>query len=142
MNESDSNLGSSKPEVSLYGYFESSYLTGFDLYDDMPFYSITQENNLPMSLSLDLALKTGSHNDVTNDISIIIGLPYPFTQSFEFEEGEEFESARELDTNITNIIKHHDLNESEDISLWESYENVVKVRPINLKFDNDHFSME
>jgi len=55
-NEPDSSLGSSKPEVSLYDDFESSYLTRLDMNNDMPLPSVEYEGGFLTSLSQDLAL--------------------------------------------------------------------------------------
>ena len=55
---------------------------------------------------------------------------------------EEFESASELDMNISNDVDDHDFDELEDNFVQESYEDVVKLRPADLEFDDDNFFVE
>ena len=54
-NESDSSLGSPKPEVSLFNDFEPSCLPRPSLHDAQPLPSLEQEDDPPMSLSPALA---------------------------------------------------------------------------------------
>jgi len=67
-NESNSSLGSPKPEVRIYDGFVPSYLARSDFNDSMPLPGLEQKNGLPVSLSHDLAPKPSSHMDVTKDV--------------------------------------------------------------------------
>ena len=117
--ESDSSLGASKPEVTLYDDFKPTYLVASNLNDDMPLPSLELENGLPMSLSYGLSPKPSSHNDVSDDVLIYADPPSPFNDSFEFEVGVDVENANELDMSITIGVEHHDVDEFKDISLQE-----------------------
>jgi len=66
----------------------------------MPLPSLEQESELPMSLSQDLAPYTSSPKDVTEDILVYADPPILFNDSCEFEVGEQFDTASELDMNI------------------------------------------
>ena len=86
-----------------------------------------------MSLSPNLASEPSSPKDVANDVQVF---PIPsglFTQSFEFEEGEESNSATEFN-------EHHDSDKLENTCLQKSCEGVVE--PPNLEFDDDILSVE
>jgi len=48
LQESDSNLGSPKPQVSLYDDFEPSYFVRPIFNNDMPLPSLKQERSLPV----------------------------------------------------------------------------------------------
>ena len=54
-NQPDSSLGSPKSGVSLFDDFEPSCLSRSSLNDDLSLPSLEQEDDLPMSLSPDLA---------------------------------------------------------------------------------------
>jgi len=101
----------------------------------MPFPSLEQESGHLVSLLVSLASKRSSRRDATND-------DMPFTQSFEFEGGENFESSNELDIHISNEVEHDDFEKSEDILDHQSYKDVAEVVTTNLEFDNDIFYME
>jgi len=64
-----------------------------------------------LSLCPDLAAEPSSHKDITKHVLTFADPPAPFTQSCGFEEGEEFESASELDMNITTEAEHHNFKE-------------------------------
>jgi len=83
--ESDSSLGSPKPEVSLSNDFEPSYQSRPYLHDDLSLHSLEKESNLPVSLSPDLAPHTNSQKDVTDDVLVYANPPTTFDDSFEFE---------------------------------------------------------
>ena len=95
-NEPDSILGSPKLEVSFYDDFESSYLARPDLNNDMPLPSVEQGVDFLTSLSQDLAPHTSLPMDVTKDALVSADSPAPSHYSREFEEGEDLESASEL----------------------------------------------
>jgi len=63
---------------------------------------------------LTLNLNFSSPRDVTEDVLISVDPPAFFNDSFECEEGEEFENASELDLKITTEDDHHDIDKSED----------------------------
>jgi len=50
------------------------------------------------------------------------------------EEGEEFKSASEVDTNIIIEAEYHNFDELEEIFMQESCDDVVKVEFTNLEF--------
>jgi len=62
-------------------------------------------------LSPNLKPKFRSPRDVIEDVLISADLLGPFNDSFEFEEGEEFENGSELDLKTTTEDKHHDIDE-------------------------------
>jgi len=101
----------------------------------VPFSSLEQESNHSLSLSSDRALEPSSHRDVIKDVLIFGDPPTPFTHSCELEEGEGFESDRELDMSITTNVAHHNYKDSEDTFVKESCSDVVKFVPTNLEFD-------
>ena len=68
--KSHSNLGSPKPEVSLYNNFDHSYLARPNFNDDMPLSSLEQRSDLLTFLSQDLAPHASSPKDITDDILI------------------------------------------------------------------------
>jgi len=68
-----------------------------------------------VSLSHNLTLEFSSIRDVTEGVLIYIDPPNPLNDSFEFEEGEEFENASELDMSITSEVEYNDLDESKAI---------------------------
>jgi len=104
-NEPNSTLGSPKPAASFYDDFKPSYLTRPNLNNDMPLSSLEHESNLPMSLSPHFALHTSSQREVTEEVQAFPIPPAPFTQFYDFEEGEEFENASELRMSITSMIQ-------------------------------------
>ena len=70
-----------------------------------------------MSLSSHLEPELSSPRDVPEDVLISTDPSARFNDSFEFEEGEEFENASELFLKITIEDEDHDIDESEDICL-------------------------
>jgi len=135
LRQSDSNLGSLEPAVSLSDDFEHSIQVRLDSHNDVPFSSLEQESNHSLSLSSDRALEPSSHRDVIKDVLIFGDPPTPFTHSCELEEGEGFESDRELDISITTNVAHHNYKDSEDTFVNESCGDVVKFVPVNLELD-------
>ena len=110
-NEPDSSLGYTKPEVSFYDDFEPSYLSRPNLHNGMPLPSVKQEEDFPNSLSSDLAPHISSRDDITDDI-LVSAVPHTtLHDSCEFEVGEQFDTASELDLSITTDFKHHELDE-------------------------------
>jgi len=81
LNEPESNLGSSKPEVSLYNDFEPSYLSRPNLNEEMPLPSLDQEKDFPNYLSSDLAPHISSPNDITGDI-LVSAIPHTTLHDF------------------------------------------------------------
>ena len=57
LRQSDSNLGSLEPAVSLSDDFEHSIQVRLDSHNDMPFSSVEQESNDSLSLSPEIALE-------------------------------------------------------------------------------------
>ena len=106
----------------------------------MPLPSLEQENDLPMSLSQDLASHTSSPMEVTDDILVPFEPPAPFNNSSEFEVGEDLESRRDLDLNIKSNIKHHEIDESEETILQETWADVIE--PTKLKFNDTILSVK
>ena len=106
--EFDSSLGSLKPVVSLYDDFEPSYQSRPNLYDDMLLPSLDQENDIPVSLSPNLAPHTSSHTDVIDDVLVSTDRPTTLHDSFEVEAGRALVSASELDTSVTSDVEHRD----------------------------------
>ena len=135
LHESDSNLESLEPAVSLYGDFEHFIQARLDSHNDMPFSSLEQESSHSLSLFPDLTLEPSSQKDVIEHVLIFADLPAPFTHSCELEEGEGFESASELGMSITTEVVHHNYRDSEDTFVKESCGDVVKFVPTNLEFD-------
>jgi len=86
-----------------------------------------------MSLSRDLAPQTSTSRDVSKDVLCSTDPPTRFSHSYEFEEGDEYESASDSMSIIT-------LMNQEDICVQESHEGVVE--PTNLEFSDDNFSVE
>jgi len=134
-NQPDSSLRSPKPEVSLYEDFEPSYYFRSSLNDDLSLPSLEQEDDLPMSLSPDLA----PHMDVTEKVLVYANPTTIFDQSSEFAEDQESEHTGELDMSIPSIVELHDLNDSNAIS-QESREK--DIEPSILDFDDDILSIE
>ena len=134
-NESDSNLGSPKPAVSLDDDFEPSYPSKSSLNDVMSLLNLEQESDLPLPLSPELAPCTNSQEDITDDVLIYADPTTLFNDSFESAKGQESENASELDTSMTTDVKRHDLDDSEDIAIQEPCEE--EIGPTNLEF-NDH----
>ena len=90
-----------------------------------------------MSLSHDLAPHTSSHKGITNDVLACADPPSAFNDSYEFEVGEQFNTAGELDMSITSKVEHHDALEH------ISQESCVEViEPIKLEFNDTILSME
>lgn len=135
--ESDSSLGSPKPAVSLFDDFEPSYRSRPHLHDDLSLPSLEKENNLPVSLSSDLAPHTSSHTDVINNVLVSTSPPTIFDDSSE-SEGQEPEKPDELDMSIPSVVEHH--NKLDDIVVQESCEE--EVEPTILEFNDDILSVE
>jgi len=97
LHESDSSLGSPKPEISLYDDFEPFYLGRPDLHDVMSFPSLEREDDLPMSLSPNFAPEPSLSKEVTKDVPIFPShLPFlPNLLSLRGGE-EDLKSANEL----------------------------------------------
>ena len=112
--EAYSSLGSPRYEVSLCDNFEPPYLARPHLNDVMALPSLEQESDLPTSLSLHLAPHPSSLKDATENVPVYAHPPVPFNDSYEFEVGEQFDTARELDMSIQSDIKHHEIDESEE----------------------------
>jgi len=102
--------------------------------------SLEQESDPHLSLSPGLAPKFISHKDIADDVFINADLPAHFNNSCEFEVGEQFDNAGELDMSITRDVEHHDIDESEAIYLQESHEE--KVKPVDLALDDAILSVE
>jgi len=68
----------------------------------MPLSSLEHESNLFMFLSPHFALHISSQREVTKEVQVFPLPPAPFTQSYNFEEGEEFENGSELHMSITS----------------------------------------
>jgi len=83
----------------------------------MPLPSLEQESDSPLFLPPTLAPAPSSHKDVTDDVLIYAGPPAPFNDSYEFEVGEQFDTAGELDMSITSEVEHHNLDESNGLYL-------------------------
>jgi len=114
--EPDSSLGSPEPAVSPDDDFEPSYYARTCLNEDMYLPSLDQESELPMSLSPDFASLTSSPKDVTTEVLAYPDPPAPFTQSHEFEVGDDLEIPGGLDMSTATEVKPHDFDDSEDIS--------------------------
>ena len=106
----------------------------------MPLPSLEQENGLPVSLSRDLTPEPSLPKDVAKDVLVSADPHSPFTNSFEFEESEEFERRNELDMCITTKVEHHDMDESETICFQESCKE--EVEPTDLEHSDCILSME
>jgi len=85
----------------------------------MHFSILEQENDLSVSLFLDLAPESSSPSDVTVDDLVFVDPPTPFTQCFELKVGKEFKGASGLDMRISNEVEHHDFDESENFFVHE-----------------------
>ena len=116
-NEPDSSLGSPKPEVSLYDDFEPLYSSRPNLNNDMPLPSVEQEGDFLTSLSQDLAPHTSSPTDITEDVLVSGDPPAHFHHSRDFEEGDDLESASDLNMSVIPQIEHRDFDESDDTIL-------------------------
>jgi len=136
-NEPNSCLRYPKHKVSLYDDFDPFYLVRPTLHDVMSFASLEQASGPSMSLSPDLAPKPNSHRDVTEDVLVSAYPPTPLNHSCDFEDGEEFENASDLDVSITFEVEHHEIDKSEDICLLKSCEE--EDEPTNLEYDDDIF---
>jgi len=77
LHESYSNLGSVKPEVILYNYFELSHHT--NLHDDIPLSDVEQKNDLSMSLSPNFTPQPSTLRDITEDNLVSPEPPIPST---------------------------------------------------------------
>ena len=137
--ELDFSLGSPEPTVCFDDDFEPSYSARPDLNEDMYLASLDQETNLPMSLSLDLVSLTSLPKNVTAYVFAYADPPVPFSHSREFKVGDDLEILGGLDMSTGTEVKHHDLDDSEDIS-HELYDEVTE--PIILNFDDDIPSIE
>jgi len=78
--------------------------------------------------------------DVAKDVLVTADLPTALNDFCEFEVGDDLGNPSELDVSIKSNIKHHDLDESEVISLQEPCEEGIE--PTNLDFDDDILIME
>ena len=106
----------------------------------MPLCSVEREGDFLPSLSQDLAPHTSSPMDVTEDALVSTDPPAPFHHSREFEEGEDLESASELNMSVTPNIEHRDFDESDNTILQEIIMEIIE--PTSLKFGNDILSIE
>jgi len=121
LHETDSSLGSPKPEVSLYDDFEPCYQSRSNLQDFEPLPSVEQVSSLCTSLSHDIAPHNSSLKDVTKDVLVYADSPAPFNYSCEFEVGEDLGNPNELDLSLDlsfmTYNEHHDKDKSEAMSL-------------------------
>jgi len=85
----------------------------------MPLPSLEQESDLPLPVSPALALAPSSHKHVAKNALVTADPPIALNDFCEFEVGDDFGNPSELDVSIKSNIEHHDLDESEAISLQE-----------------------
>ena len=115
-NESDSCLGSPKSGVSLFDDFEPSYSARPDLNENMLLPSLGQANDVPKSLSTDLACCTNSPKGVTGDVLVSVDLPTTLNDFRELEVGKQSDLDSELEISTALVVELYDLDDSKDIS--------------------------
>ena len=133
--ESDSSLGFPKSGVSLYDDFEPSCLPRPSLNDAQPLPSLEQENDLPMSLSPDLAPCTSAPKGITDDVLVSADPPTTLNNFYEFDVGEHYDTICELDISITPEVEPRDLDKSQEAISQELCDEVTE--PTILDFDDD-----
>jgi len=109
------------------------------LNEEMFLPSLDQASDFPLSISPDLAPHTSQPTDVIEDVLISTNPPASFHLSRDFEEGEDLESASELNMSVTPEIEHCDLDKSKAI-LQETCVKILKAT--RLDFSNDILSIE
>ena len=87
------------------------------MHDELPLHDLERDNDHSMPLSHDLAPEPSSPRDVAEDVLISINSPIPFSDSSEFEVGDDIESTSEIYISIITKFKHQVIDESKDNSL-------------------------
>jgi len=93
-----------------------------------------------MSLLPDVAPEFSSPTGITDDVLVSADPPTTLKDLCEFQEGEDLKSASELNMSITPDIEHYDKDDSEDICLQESCDEVLE--PTILEFIDDILYIE